>query len=91
MAAMPALAGDLVLTADDSAAEMRLMTSACVNPSTLTMLRHEWRERFKAAHVTIGARAYAGCWIDDEGVAVILFENGEQVQIELAAFRSAAI
>lgn len=69
--------------------EIRLFDSACIHAGTMALIKPEHLKRFKKATANIGGQYFYGCWADEEGVAFILFEDGDQVVIPLAAFKEA--
>ena len=85
LAAGPALAA-LVMKAPG--AEMRLYDSPCVHAGVLGAIKPEHRKNFKKAggFVRSGEKFYA-CWIEHEGHAVVVFEDGDQGAWPLARFR----
>lgn len=78
--------GELTFKNKTSGAEVRLKDSACVVPEILEQLRDEYRDQFKAAVAVVNGKTFAGCWIEDEGTALMIFDNGERLGLRMSVF-----
>lgn len=84
--AAPAFAGDLVLRNKEAGVEVRLTQAPCLSPTVLDGVKAEYLPGLHAARATLTTKVIQGCWIEYEDQAVILFENGEQLALPMAAF-----
>lgn len=93
IAAGPALAGDLVLTNKDIGQELRLYERACSHAETKSKIRDEWRDKFKDARIRKidGTILWYGCWIEQDGQAYVIFEDGDMLAFPLSAFKDPSI
>jgi hypothetical protein len=87
LAAGPSFAGNLVLK-NGSGNELRLYDTPCSHGETLGILKEEWRTRFKNARVlnSKGFILMYGCWVEQEGSAVVILSDGAAIQLPLSAF-----
>jgi hypothetical protein len=87
----PAFAGDLVARDKDAGAELRLMESACSHGGTLAILKEEWRAKFKNARMFVGKEMTYACWVEKDGFAIVLLEDGTFIPVPMSAFSDPTI
>lgn len=84
--AAPALAGPpLVYRQGDNS--LTLHDSPCVHGGTLALLAPEWRPKFKKAHTVLKGKTIYACWIEEAGLAFVMYEDGDQIVYRLDLFR----
>lgn len=76
---------------DQSGAEMRLMESKCSHGETLGRLKEEYRPIFKNARLIVGKDFFYGCWIEQDGVAIVMLEDGTFIPVPMDAFKDPTI
>lgn len=88
VAASSAMAGDLVMSNKDGN-ELRLYDRACSHGGTLAILKEEWRPNFHDARIRDkrGTIVWYACWIEENGQAVVVFEDGDVLAFPLSAFQ----
>ena len=67
--------------------ELRLFDGPCVHGGILGQLRPEYRDKFKKASARVNGKSYYACWIEEDGAAIMLFEDGDQGAWPLSAFK----
>src|SRR5688572_10432111 len=86
-------AGDLVLTNKDSGQELRLYERVCSHAGTVGLIAENWRDKFKDAKIrkTDGTVLWYGCWIEQNGNAYVIFEDGDTLAFPLSAFKDPSV
>lgn len=93
LAAGPAMAGDLVLADAEPGKELRLYEQTCSHAGTMALLPEAWRAKFKDARIrkTDGTVLWYGCWIEQNGAAYVVFEDGDTLAFPLSAFKDPSV
>jgi hypothetical protein len=91
LCAAPSFAGDLVARDKDAQAELRLMESKCSHGGTLAQLKEEYRDQFKNARLIVGKTFIYACWIEKDGTAIVLLEDGTFMPVPMSAFSDPTI
>lgn len=67
---------------------VRISDSPCVHGGTLAILMPEWRDKFKKAVAVINGKTWFACWIlEDDGQGYVLYEDGDENRLPMAAFK----
>ena len=88
LAAGPAMA-DLVTKQGSD--EIRLAPTPCVHAGTLAHIDPQYRARFKKMDATIGGQRWYGCWIEVEGWALLIYEDGDHGRLAMSAFKESGV
>lgn len=67
---------------------LRLGDGPCTNAAVIALLKEEWRDKFKAASARAQGQHFEACWIEHEGLAMVLYEDGDKSIFPLDAFRT---
>jgi hypothetical protein len=81
----PALADELV--ASNGNDQVRLSTSPCTNEQVLNRLKPQFRAVLRHASATVAGQTFKACWLAEGKLAHLLYEDGDQGLIPLAAFK----
>lgn len=84
---------ELMLKSSDGSQELRLYESICSHGETLSHIPQEFRDRFKNARVldSKGTIEIYGCYASNEELALVVFEDGSRIVLELSKFRETTI
>lgn len=75
------------LVARSGANELRLLAEPCMHAGILAMLHPEYRPQFRKARATVNGKMFYACWIEQDGVAFVLYEDGDRSVFQVSAFK----
>lgn len=80
-----ASAGDLIST--NGGNWLRLSASPCTHEGILSQLKADFRDQFQAGSAHSSGIGYAVCWIERDGLAFVVFEDGDRGIYPMSAFK----
>lgn len=90
LAVSPAFA-DLVVK-NDRGDYMRLSSNApCKHEGILSAIKPEYHDQFKAGEAYIARQSRAACWIVEDDVVTVFFEDGGGASYPLGIFKEAGV
>ena len=66
---------------------LQLHESQCKSAEVLSLLRDEWKDKFHSASSFANGQNFAACWIENNGFAFVLFDDGDRLVLPLSAFK----
>lgn len=85
IAASFAVSADMVAKNGDDT--VVLMDKPCPYGSVLRYIDEKHRDRFKKADTRVSGQRYFACWVEVDGLVMLVYEDGDQGMVPLAMFK----
>lgn len=82
---------DLVIRNPQTGAELRLTNAPCTHAGTLAVIPVNLRAQFRRAVGVLRGETLEACWAEDGDQALLVFDDGTGLTMDLADFQDTAI
>jgi hypothetical protein len=83
-------AGHELVATDRRGDVVRVSDRPCAIAEILSVTPPQYRERLRDASATVGGQRYRACWFVDGDSAHLVYEDGDEGMVPLAAFKKDA-